>query len=227
MKARRRAVRRISRGGPRQRRSSARRRLDEQRQPTQSAVISSYSELQSEFRATKESVSMIKLPPDLVVGDSRAGVSRADLPKFNLIQKSARFQETILKLLSTCEASDPPVSDVTTVALAHLRCLQEEYTNLLVSSQFDEGTSKLLARLQQNPAAFPPNALEDLHRAVSIAGARPPRQVSSAAPPRGRGLPSPPVLPSPPGLPAPPGFAEPAGIYFQVAPCASNVGFTK
>ena len=115
--------------------------LDEQRRPTQSAVISSYSELQSEFRAIKESVSKIKLPSDLVVGDSRAGVSRADLPKFNLIQKSARFQETILKLLSTCEASDPPVSDITTVALAHLLYLQEEYTNLLVSSQFDEGTS--------------------------------------------------------------------------------------
>ena len=120
----------------------------------------------------------VKLPSDLVVGDSRAGVSRADLPKFNLIQKSARFQETILKLLSTCEASDPPASDITTVALAHLRYLQEEYTNLLVSSQFDEGTSKQFATLQQNPAAFPPNALENLHRAVSIAGACPPRQVS-------------------------------------------------
>ena len=33
--------------------------LDEQRRPTQSAVISSYSELQSEFHAIKESVSKI------------------------------------------------------------------------------------------------------------------------------------------------------------------------
>ena len=143
---------------------------------------------------SKESVSKIKLLPDLVVGDSRAGVSRADLPKFNLIQKSARFQETILKLLSTCEASDPSVSYVTTVALAHLRYLQEEYTNLLVNSQFDESTSKLFATLQQNPAAFPPNAPENMQRAVSIAGARPLRQVSSAAPPGPAAAASPPHL---------------------------------
>ena len=166
--------------------------VDEQRQSTQSAVQGSYSELQSEFRAIKESVAKIKLPPDLTVGDSRAGVSRPDLPKFNLLQKSARFQETVLKLLSTYETSDPAIADITTVTVAHLRFLQEEYTHLLVSSQFDEGTSKLFSTLQQNPAAFPPNALENLHRAVSIAGARPARQVSWPASSHGRWFPSPP-----------------------------------
>ena len=39
------------------------------------AVCDSYSELQSEFRAIKESVAKIKLPSDLVVGDSRSGIS--------------------------------------------------------------------------------------------------------------------------------------------------------
>lgn len=153
------------------------------------AVCDSYSELQSEFRAIKESVAKIKLPSDLVVGDSRSGISRADLPKFNLIQKSARFQETILKLLSSAEVTQEQLSSITTVSLAHLRFLQEEYTNLLVSSQFDEGTSKLFATLQQNPATFSPSALENLQRAVSIAGARSARQVSSASASRPRGLP--------------------------------------
>ena len=128
-----------------------------------------------------------------MVGDSRSGVSRPDLQRFNLIQKSARFQETVLKLMSTYDSSDPVAADITTVAVAHLRFLQEEYTHLLVSGQLDEGTSKLFSTLQQNPAAFPPNALENLHRAVSIAGARPARQVSSgwAAPSGGRWFPSP------------------------------------
>ena len=78
---------------------------DEQRAVSQSAVALSYSELQSEFRAIKDSVAKIKLPTDLVVGDTRAGVSRSDVPRFNLIQKSARFQETTLKLLSAADSS--------------------------------------------------------------------------------------------------------------------------
>ena len=165
---------------------------DEQRPLAHGAGIGSgsYSEIQQEFRAIKESVAKLKLPADLVVGDSRAGISRGDLPKFSVIQKSARFQETVLKLLSTSEgpaaAQQDLLSSITTVTLAHLRYLQEEYTQLLVSSQFDEGTTKLFTILQQNPAAFPPNALENLQRAVAIAGARP-RQVSWA-PQRGRKL---------------------------------------
>lgn len=170
---------------------AGRRHVDnEQRAVSQSAVAQSYSELQSEFRAIKDSVAKIKLPTDLVVGDTRAGVSRSDVPRFNLIQKSARFQETTLKLLSAADSSSEQVlADITTVALAHVRFLQEEYTNLLVSNQFDEGTSKLFSTLQQNPAAFPPSALENLQRAVSIAGARPSRQVSGFSPAavRGRG----------------------------------------
>ena len=158
------------------------------------SAVGSYSEIQQEFRSIKESVAKLKLPADLVVGDSRAGVSRPDLPKLTVIQKSARFQETVLKLLSMSEgpadlsprAQQDLLSSITTVTLAHLRYLQEEYTQLLISSQFDEGTTKLFTTLQQNPAAFPPNALENLQRAVAIAGARP-RQVSWA-PQRGRGF---------------------------------------
>ena len=77
--------------------------IEQQHQLMPSAVFGSFSEVQAEFRAIRESVAQVKLPPDLMVGDSRAGVCRTDLPKFNIIQKSARYQETVLKLLSTCE----------------------------------------------------------------------------------------------------------------------------
>ena len=88
--------------------SAGRRHVDREGEPTPSAAVSSYSELQSEFRAIKESVAKIKLPADLIVGNSCTGVSRADLPKFNVLQKLARFQETALKLLSTLEDGSQP-----------------------------------------------------------------------------------------------------------------------
>ena len=158
---------------------------EQQHQLMPSAVLGSFSEVQAEFRAIRDSVAKVKLPPDLVVGDSRAGVSRADLPKFHIIQKSARYQETVLKLLSSCDPGDTAVAQVSAVSLAHLRFLQEEYMQLMVSNQFDEGTAKLFSTLQQNPAAFTPNSLENLQRAVSIAGARQHHQVGAS---RGRGF---------------------------------------
>ena len=64
---------------------------EQQHQPMPSAVCGSFSEVQAEFRVIRDSVAKLKLPLDLVVGDSRAGVSRGDLPKFNIIQKIGRL----------------------------------------------------------------------------------------------------------------------------------------
>ena len=65
-------------------------------------------------------------------------------------------------------------ANITSLTLAQIRYLQEEYTNLLVSHQFDEGTAKLFPTLQQNPAAFTATALdkEGGQKAVAITGAR-------------------------------------------------------
>ena len=168
--------------------------------------LGSYSDLQAEYKAVRDSVAKVKLPQHLVVGDSRAGIGRGDLAKFNTIQRCARYQETLLKIISTSEESSATatLANLTPVILAQLRYLQEEYTNLIVSSQFDEGTAKLFQTLQQNPASFPENALENLQRAVTIAGARPPRQVGfSGHPSRGRG-------------PTPLGHSRGAGRWHQV-----------
>lgn len=150
--------------------------------------VGSFTELQAEFRSIRDRVAKFKLPPDLQVGDSRNGVSKSDWPKFQVIQRCARFQETTLKLLSHCAHTETVLPEITTIALAQLRYLQEEYTNLLVANQFDDGTARLFQTLQQNPAAFTPDALENLQRAVSIAGARHTRQVGSPGRSRGRGF---------------------------------------
>ena len=50
---------------------------EQQRQAMQSAVCGSFSEVQAEFPAIRDSVAKVKLSSDLVVGDNRAGVSRA------------------------------------------------------------------------------------------------------------------------------------------------------
>ena len=73
-----------------------------QAQPV-SGQLGSYSDLQAEYKGIHESVAKLKLPLDLVVGDSRAGVGKADVPRFQVIQKCARFQETALKILSTAK----------------------------------------------------------------------------------------------------------------------------
>ena len=87
------------------------------------------------------------------------------------------LQETVLKIPSTASVSDPAINQLTIVAIAQIRYLQE-YTNLLVSNEFDDSTAQLFKTLQQNPAAFTAGAVESLQRAVTIAGAR---QVSHAA----------------------------------------------
>ena len=51
-----------------------------------SAVLGSFRDIQAEFLAIRDSVAKVKLPPDLVVGDSRAGVSRA--LRSNLLSQS-------------------------------------------------------------------------------------------------------------------------------------------
>ena len=83
---------------------------EQQHQAMPSALCGLFSEVRAEFRVIRDSVAKVKLPPDLVVGDSRPGVSKGDLPKFNIIQKSARYRETVLKLLSACDPSDVAVS---------------------------------------------------------------------------------------------------------------------
>ena len=60
---------------------------EKQEQPS----FGSSADLQAEFRAIRDSLSKVKLPQDLVVGDSRAGIGKGDLARFQVIQKCARF----------------------------------------------------------------------------------------------------------------------------------------
>ena len=154
----------------------------------------SAADLQSQFRAIRDSLSKVKLPQDLVVGDSRSGIGKTDLARFQVIQKCAQFQETALKILSGGSTADPVIDQLSVVALAQIRYLQEEYTNLIVSNQFDESTAQLFKTLQHNSSAFTPSAVENLQRAVTIAGARQHTRQVSQAPDRARWRGPPPPL---------------------------------
>ena len=180
--------------------------LSEPRDRPERFDFGSHSDLQAEFRSIREGVAKVKLPQDLIVGDSRAGVGKAEVPRFQVIQKCARFQETVLKVLSSISAPDPVTDQLTTLALAQVRYLQEEYTNLIVSNQFDETTAQLFKTLQQNPAAFTPGAVENLQRAVTIAGARQHSRQVSTPPDRARWRGAPPA--AQPRFGAGPGSAD-------------------
>jgi len=60
-------------------------------------------DIQGDFQALKDSLSRIKLPSDLKLNESRQGIQRQDQPVFNVLCKCSRYNETLVKLLSTIE----------------------------------------------------------------------------------------------------------------------------
>ena len=94
------------------------------------------SEWQSEFGIIKDSVRSVRLPADLWIPDSKQGIKRDDQQMSNVVNKSAKFAETTLRLLWNIQ-SDSPVPtktllDLYTVQVAQIKYLQEEHAALLV-----------------------------------------------------------------------------------------------
>ena len=76
------------------------------------------AEIQEEFAVIKDSVQHIRLPPGFRTSASRQGLKRQYQPQFNSVEKSAKYVETTVKLLSTLPPSRV-VSDLITVQTAH------------------------------------------------------------------------------------------------------------
>ena len=157
-------------------------------------------DVQADFAAVRDSVQRVKLPGDLRLNESRTGIRREDQPSFNAIVRSARYTETVFKLLSSLPSDDLPadlrhdLDNVFTVNLAHIRYLQEEYSNLTVQGTFDATTSKIFRQLQRQSSGLSSEAVDNLHRAAGLAAAvqrSQPQQQSSSRPrwnpSRGRG----------------------------------------
>ena len=130
-------------------------------------------DLQGDFQALKDSLSRVKLPADLRINESRQGIQRKDQPVFSVLSKCSRYNETLVKLLSTIEPesriSQETIEQLFLIASAQVRFLQDEYAALVVSSQFDNNTSRLFKALQKNTSGLNPASLETLRSAATIA----------------------------------------------------------
>jgi len=139
-------------------------------------------DIQGDFQALKDSLSRIKLPPDLKLNESRQGIQRQDQPLFNVLCKCSRYNETLVKLLSTIEpgsiVTQETLDQLFLIAQAQGRYLQDEYAALIVNGQFNNKTSKLFRALQKNTSGLNPSSLDTLRSAASLAAVSKPPQAS-------------------------------------------------
>ena len=95
-------------------------------------------------------MSKIILPPYLKVSDSSAGVKQEHKYALRILSKSARFSETVLKLLSTFRKTndtyhliEEEINALFITLSASTHYLQAEYAKIVVKRSFDEETSRL------------------------------------------------------------------------------------
>lgn len=135
------------------------------------SALNEASPVQQEFSVIRDALQRVKLPADLKLDDSKQGVSRVDQKRLNVVQRCARYGETLLKLLSTMQQGNinpGDVQDLVTIAVAQVRYLQEEHSMLLVNNNFGEDVEKIYRQLRRNTSQFTPGALESLQAAVTL-----------------------------------------------------------
>lgn len=135
-------------------------------------------DIQGEFDSIKDSLSRVKLPPELRLNESRVGIGRTEQPLFALLARSARYVETSIKYLSSLDSdpSERTLEDLFRINFAHLKYLQEEYSAVLVQSQFDPKTSKIFKSLQRNTSGLSGDALDNLRHAAAISAVATPQR---------------------------------------------------
>ena len=149
------------------------------------ALGSNLVSVQDEFNSIKDKVTSVKLPPELRVGNSRAGIKRDDTNAANIIANSAKFAETTIKLLWNIEDAIDKTTilhEIFNVQKAHIDYLRQEHSALVVNGQFGQKTSQLFKNLSRGTTNLDDKQLDSLLKAVQITAAdsRPPA-------PRGRG----------------------------------------
>jgi len=135
-------------------------------------AVSQQCDIQEQYRAIKDALQRVKLPPEVKVDDSKQGIKRQELSKAHIISKSAQYCETLYKLLLTLEPeqtlSQGDLEDLNTIVLANIRYLQEERGLVLVNSSLGSGVGGIYRNFRRNTTVFPPDALDALTAAVTL-----------------------------------------------------------
>ena len=130
-------------------------------------------DVQQEYQALADSVSRIKLVPDLKLNEK--GTVKASLrTQANIVKKCGRYVETTLKVLSRIEAGDVAESQLTELFLcahAQMLYLQDEYANVLAESRYGTDTAGIFRDLQTNTSVFTPTRIDRLKSAIELQAA--------------------------------------------------------
>ena len=132
------------------------------------------SNIQKDFDQIKDKYSKISLPQHLRVHDPITGIKTECRPSLKIINKTARFAETALKIISKlCPTvvayENEEINDLFAVFQAQINFLQSEYSGLVVKSTFDEETSKLFKSLELNSSVFNEKSLNNIRVAAELA----------------------------------------------------------
>jgi virulence-associated protein VagC len=86
------------------------------------------------YCAVRARVQGIRIPSDLSLPESaKTGIRRSDQPLLNVIQRSAKYCKTALRVSKGASANrEQTMSDLFKVLIAHVKFLQEEHAGLVV-----------------------------------------------------------------------------------------------
>ena len=153
-------------------------------------------DLQAEFATIKDAVQRVKLPPSLRLNDNgKKGIRSADQQALSVIQRSARYSETCMKLIGTLSPETVTQADLDQILVtqtAHIKYLQDEYSTLIVQGKFDNQTASIFKSLQRNTSGLSPQARDNLEVAATLSRnvylhKEATQQQGNTSPSRGRG----------------------------------------
>ena len=126
--------------------------------------------VQDKFQSIKDKVSAVKVPPELRVGTSKAGIKREDQTTAAIIANCAKYVETSIKLMWNFDdsASQEDLLDLFDVQKAHIDYLRQEHSALVVSGQFGQKTSQLFKNLSRGTSNLDSRQLDSLLKAVQL-----------------------------------------------------------
>ena len=146
----------------------------------QNSAEDGVAEVHRDFEQIKDGLVKVKLPSDLRVYHSPAGIKAEGKQAYNIIKQVATYQETAAKWLAEQVAqidirgnvviSRATLQELFTILLAQATNLRGEYTSLLVASSTNKETDQFYRLFDRNPTLFTDRELSHLARAVDLAG---------------------------------------------------------
>ena len=129
------------------------------------------------YERVKESVSRISTPNQYKVQDSATGIKQDCKPVLKVVTKCERFAKTGIKIMQQMRDNHGNVvsinkSDLEKLFLvfnAQCEYLKSEYASLVVKSNFNDETPRLLRSFENNSAAFSDESLRNVRIAAELA----------------------------------------------------------